>query len=384
MPNTTTLQIDHGARAHAKHSPSSLKHKEVCPGWESENKSSVHTDMGERMHEASELYLAGDMSLFNALPEAEQYFVQQNMDYIEPLLVGADEIIPERRLVSTDPVLGEFAHGTPDLVILYGGDKAHLVDHKFGLRRVDSPEFNLQAYAYIVALFDTYLTLNEVTFHFLAPRITDGFTSFTFNRAEDYERLLTRVKRTIERCEDPASKRNPCWSACAYCANKAGCEALGKAVQEAYEVQSESEQVDRKIAACEIADAIETQTPENAGYLYLVAGVVEDWAAQTKADIVQKALQGEEVSGFEIRYRSGRSSITDTSKAIEVIKNFGVPVDKIVELSTVSLTAVETLTCSDLTGKEKSSRKKEVFSELVKSGALSTSEAAPYLYRATA
>ena len=40
--------------AHAKHGPSSLKYKEICPSWQNREGSNWASDKGDRIHEAME------------------------------------------------------------------------------------------------------------------------------------------------------------------------------------------------------------------------------------------------------------------------------------------------------------------------------------------
>jgi len=371
--------INHQDRLHSKYSPSSLKHREICPGWESENKENDAAAVGTRVHEAMQAYYEGNEAPWKALAEIEQWWLTECIEFNEALLAGHEQVIPERRLFADHHLLKELNHGTPDLIVLYGGDKGHIIDLKTGIRRVDHPKDNLQAFSYVIAFFDTFPERTEVTFTFEAPRLLDGFQSHTFTRAEDYDRLLVRVLRTIERCEAPEKTLNPVWASCVYCAKKADCKALAGALQTIYEKEASPET--RPITGEEISSALAEDSPENLAFLHLVAGVAEAWAEARKNYTLDKAQQGEEVNGFEIRFKNGRTSVTSTADVANALKNYDLPVDRLAESSTVSLQALENLFCNGFEGREKTARKKLLLKELSTAGALKTTEPSPYLYR---
>ena len=290
---STTQELNHADRLHSKYSPSSLKHRELCPGWESENKTNDAADVGTRVHEAMDQYYKGNEAPWKALPEIEQYWLTECIEFNEALIAGHERIIPEERLFSEHPLLKELNHGTPDLVVLYGGDKGHIIDLKTGIRRVDHPRENLQAFSYVIAFFDTYPERSEVTFTFEAPRLIDGFQSHTFTRAEDYDRLLARVLRVIERCEAPEKALNPTWGSCIYCANKANCEALTSALTAIYGHTDSAES--RPITDTEIDAALDEESPDNLAFLHHVAAVVEGWAEARKTYTLNRAQEGAEI-----------------------------------------------------------------------------------------
>src|SRR5690606_26064430 len=181
----------HAERLHAEHSPSSLKFKEICPGFENEPDDERFRDLadeGSRMHEAAE---TGDMS---KLTIEQRHFVQNVLDYVERATLGATKTIKEQRLYHADPLLREKSHGTPDRLDFMSEDFVHLIDYKFGRRPVDHARDNIQGWAYVLAVFDTYPEVQFVHVHFLAPRLADGFTNHVFERT-DYARLFERVKR---------------------------------------------------------------------------------------------------------------------------------------------------------------------------------------------
>jgi hypothetical protein len=96
---------------------------------------------------------------------------------------------------------------------------------------------------------------------------------------------------------------------------------------------------------------------------------------------MELALGGNEVLGFELRFRSGRTSITNLVAVKESLKKFKVPLDALADHATLSLSDLEGIVCKDLEAKERTARKREMMSLLAKGSALKTGEEQPYLYR---
>ena len=121
----------HADRLHAKHSPSSLKHKKLCPKWENESKDTVFTDDGTKCHEAVE---TGDLS---KLTELQHYYANCAIKYVQPLIDAASKVVKEERLWNSSGWMSELTHGSPDLMCWAGESHMDIVDYKFGRLPVD-------------------------------------------------------------------------------------------------------------------------------------------------------------------------------------------------------------------------------------------------------
>lgn len=370
--------VDHGSRAHAKHSPSSLKYKELCPHWANQNSDNRHTEMGERMHEAMEKWLRREPDAGADLPELEQFLLAQCQAYVEPLLAGNTGVKIEELTQMADLYLGPLTAGTPDLQIFYDRDKMHIVDYKFGYRAVDPAATNLQAYAYILACFDMNLHVNHIAFHFLSPRRVEETSVAEFTR-DDYARLMARVATTVERAEDPAQEYKASWAACAYCGNKANCPAHALLLSQTY-ISKDTEQA-APLTPDNLIEAMAADTPDKRARLYLATDVVSGWVDQQRSRIMQQALEGNEVLGYELRFRNGRTSVTNLEAVKKSLKKFKIPLDEFAKHATVSLTDLEGIVCGETKAKERTARKREMMSLLASGSALKTGEEQPYLHR---
>lgn len=366
----------HGDRLHAKHSPSSLKFKELCSGWtDRKDQDTKYADEGELLHEATEGKVSGDDSKFLKLNDRQQYFVQQVVDYVEPLLAGADNVIPEVRIFNTDPYLRDLTHGTPDLLILRG-KACDLIDYKFGMRPVDSAETNRQGMAYALGIWDTYPDIQDIRIHFLSPRIVDGFNHGDFNRGKDYDRVFTVVDTIVRKAEADEKTYTPSWRACAYCGRKAKCEALT-----GFLAKHVLHTGDLELDKDKIPELLKSSTPEALGARLKVAEIAADFAEQTKKAVMHRVIEeGAEAEGYELRFSAGKTAVTDAGAVAKALAH-RISVDQLLPFATVSLKSLEELICKGLGGKEKTELRKVMMAELAKGSALKQGDEQKYLFR---
>ena len=307
---------------HAKHSPSSLRYKEICPGWENRGGTSDAADEGSLMHKAAE---TGDLSRLNPEQRAQ---VQECLDYLTPLEDGADEVHRERRM----DVAG-LTWGTADRVIIRGsGEHAHVIDFKFGRQPVDDADVNLQGFAYAVAVFHEY-PVERVTVHFLCPR-TDTITRHTFVRSEEYDRMVTRIAAVIARAEDPNHELNPDPKVCQYCAHLGTCKAVAnKALM--------IPKGNRWDLPADLNPEAITQ-PEQMSRVLEVVPAIEAWASAIKQAALEMVRHGRDIPGYALRSRSGRRVIKDLLPAWAIInQEFGVSLEEFLPACSVKITDVE-------------------------------------------
>lgn len=364
---------DHSTRTHARFSPSSLEARELCPGWQDSNEESVYAADGERCHEATEAKLKGDDSVQAALRSDLASFVDECYNYAAPRIAGAEEIVYETRVYHSHPLLKENSFGTPDVYAITGA-RCQLIDFKFGRRPVTHAKDNLQGWTYALAIFDTYEKVEEITVHFVVPRLHKGTSSHTFTRREDYDRLLARVLRTVERA-DANRPEDYCasWSACAYCKRKATCPVMALAVERAYELATD------KLTPVRFNEAVSSTKPEDLGFLQNAAKLIEDWAQQEQNRIKELALGGNEVSGYELRFARGRTTVHVVGKVVAA--GIEIPLEKILETATIPLVDLRKLVTSGVPAEQKEEVEKEFMAKLAKGGALKQGEDSVYLYR---
>lgn len=367
-------EIRHEDRLHARFSPSSLENRELCPGWDDAgDEESVYATDGTHCHEACEALLNGDPIPQTNLRSDLNSFVQECYDYIAPRIAGAELIVTEKRLYHRHPTLRELSHGTPDVYAITGNE-AQLFDEKYGRRPVEHASTNLQGWTYVLALFDTHENLQTITMHFVVPRVHNCTSHYTFTRAADYDRMLARILRTVQRAQaNLSADYSPSWSACAYCGKKSTCSALGKSIERAYDLATDA------ISAVRISEAVLSEEPKDLGFLNNAAKVIEDWAKQTQERVKMMALTGHEVTGYELRFAKGRTTVKTVGQVIKA--GIEIPIDKVIEHATIPLVELRKIYTSGVPPVDKEDKEKELMEKLAKGGALKSGEDSAYLYR---
>lgn len=354
----------HAERLHAPRSPSSLESREACSGWESDSKDSIYASDGERCHEAIETKIKGDDTNHNALPRDLYNFVQECFDHVVPRIAGASAVVTEQRLYHSDPLLHDQSFGTPD-VYCVTGDTARIIDFKFGRRPVPPAENNLQGWTYALALFDTIPELQTIHMDFVVPRVHRCTSTWTFNRARDYERLYQRIFRTVTRAMLPDSEKEYTvgWDSCAYCGRKATCEALALAIG-AY-----------------MNEPMNAKNPKALGDQLNMAKLAKDWADQSEAYVLKQALEnGAEVEGFEVRVAGGKTSLKPMT-TIAAILGDKIPIELLSAIATVPLGKLKAAYAEHSVDKTAAESEQELMELLIRGDATKTSEDTPYLYR---
>ena len=78
--------------AHHKLGPSTLKWVELCPGYRSSDETNPMAEEGTMLHEAVE------NESMEGLDDEQMGAVAKCLDYVAPLVTGADEVLKEVRM----------------------------------------------------------------------------------------------------------------------------------------------------------------------------------------------------------------------------------------------------------------------------------------------
>jgi hypothetical protein len=309
---------------HAKHSPSSLKNKEICPHWQNRPGSSAAADEGTRMHEAAE---TGTLDELN--PEQRV----QVQDCIDEVFRRQSEIKNCSRYNELRLDVAGMTFGTAD-VVLVGKSTATLIDYKMGRVPVDPAETNLQGWAYALGVFDAFDVL-AVTVVFLQPRC-DMISEFTFYRDPDYGRMAARVAEVIRKAEDDSSPFNPHPDNCEYCGCKAECPALASKALAVATQYSDELQLPEEMHPSNITE------PKQMALALRLAPVLMDWAQSVRKHALDMVLAGQEIPGYGLRYRAGQRIIKDLPLVWEIIQQeFAVPLHEFLPACSISVSALE-------------------------------------------
>lgn len=307
MKKETTPPAEHAERAHAEHSPSSLKEKAKCPGFRNDNtRDTTAADRGTLGHEAVE---KENLDLIPPDDEFLRKCAGMCLQYLRKLREGICEKITdirERRYVVQD----QFGH--IDHVMLHG-TSAELVDYKFawGKYEADSPQF----WAYGVGIFDAHPEVKSLRVHVLLP-FQGVIDVVEWTREADYERLSAQVAAIVAaaRRNDPASYQTG--EHCAWCNHRAECHKLNEvALTIAKKYQPDELALPPEFDPALISD------PEKIALAKRLAPILKGWAEKVDARALELRLSGVEIPGYELAERSTAFEITDPQAAWEVVKN---------------------------------------------------------------
>jgi hypothetical protein len=219
--------------------------------------------------------------------------------------------------ISTSQI--EEIFGTVDVTIedLVENQHVDIMDYKFGRGRVDPAEINVQGHAYMVGTFDKYPGAKTVTVHFITPRL-DEVTKFTFKR-EDLEWHRLRLSVIVDRATAETLDLNPRTEACKYCRKRVECPALRDQllpIAKKHDGNNFAIDLLKKYSPDLVDD------PEILGKMMEVAPVMESWSTAVKKRALQIAVEtGEEIPGYEVRFRNPTSKIDDAQTAYEVLSD---------------------------------------------------------------
>jgi len=302
--------VSHSDRAHSKISPSKLKQLEICPGFLSDDTGEVHaiTLSGTRCHEALDSGNDADLS------EEERGWVKMCRDYADNVMPEDCERLNEVKLEIMDGIWG-FA----DLIIM-SRSVAALVDYKFGLNAQEDAETNPAAQAYVLGMFQKWNSLQTIHVHYLYPR-REEISKATYTRA-DVARIRLRIQTTVERVRAAATYLdadkpafNPVPDNCQYCGRKATCQALHKMVLPIATRYAERKELEVPAGG----DFSLVKSPEQWSRLLAYAPVLEAMSDSIKRHAIEFREQtGQEIPGYEMRARKGKSKILNAEMAYKV------------------------------------------------------------------
>ena len=199
--------------------------------------------------------------------------------------------------------------------LMIRGDKAHLIDYKFGFNPVDDAEHNAQMWAYTLGVFDKHDYIKEVTVHILQPRLDLIFTH-TFTREGDYERIHKRIKGIIDKCKNHTEADYTPGDQCVYCYKLADCPAVHGATMQivkAYDMAHDAQ-------LPELFQPSQLSTPERRAQAQRIAMVMEAWCSSVRKHNLEFAKEGGEIPGYGLKEIQGRREIKDSQKAWDLVK----------------------------------------------------------------
>jgi len=348
---------------HAKRSPSSLKNREQCPGFEPRKGDSVFSAEGHHLHFRMEMWAAEQRGLplpkwkdkepMPDLTVEQEGLLEKLQGYVSQLLHGFDQdgVHLERKLDLRPLGLPGCDFGTADFIGIRQG-VATLIDYKFGKVEVDDPEENVQFHAYALAIFLTFPQVDCISVVALQPRL-DCVSTATFMRA-DIPALTLRLKVIIERCEAMAvpfaqvmdgvvsiheefvlSQLNPQTSLCEYCAHIGTCPAVA-----AFAL--------KLVPGPKLPEVLNphklTKDENGLGQLFAWAKLCEEKGKSLQKEIGRVAQSGADVAGYHLVNGSTPSTLLDPVGLCQtLIKKHGFTEEQVFSCVQVSMEKVESI-----------------------------------------
>lgn len=319
-----------GPQGHAKHGPSSLKHKEICPHYLNGGGTNPVAEEGTMLHERLQI---GNIE---GLKDEQRHAVEMVAGLFNALSreLGTNVVEMVERRVN----VAEETWGTADIIMMsQDGTRAKIADAKFGWNPVDDAELNLQGWCYSVGVFYEFPHVREVEVVFAQPRC-DEVSRHLFTREHDYHRMLLRIQTTIARAEDPEAPYNAVPENCTWCANKARCPALHTLALKVAPIVD----LEKSFAIPAELDPKLMEDPAMVSRARAIAELMGSWVEAVKERANELAKEGVEIPGWRLIEKSTPREITDPGAALNLAMS-----DYDVKLEDV-LTAVKKVSLPDL------------------------------------
>ena len=205
----------HGARTHHKNSPSKLPYLAACPGFASDDTGDKDAaERGTRLHEHMDgivqawvkdrskplLQHLEDFSRLTALDADERsllvFCIRELAQWVSR---SGAEIMQEIRVEVHRPDGSLVTAGHLDLLIVFNGRTALLIDYKFGWLRVKDAAENEQGLAYALGALEKLPALELVAICFLQPRL--GLKTSAILKRADVLKNIDQISAVVELAE---------------------------------------------------------------------------------------------------------------------------------------------------------------------------------------
>ena len=287
---------------HAKHSPSSLGYKEICPAFRGRSGTNPAAEEGTLMHEALE---KDDYSKLN---EEQAFLCGLCRDYRDGELARLSNPTLYRELKLT--IADGLTFGTADFVAI-AGKSGLLMDWKFGRGAVDHADSNAQGCAYALGVFEMFPELEDLTVHFVQPR-RQFISKHTYTR-KDTERMRLRIHTIIRRANARNREEHP-GIHCCYCSKQATCAKL----------RSLALPLASRYAELSIPEELHPSrivSPEQMAHCLDCAKILKEWIESVSFHAIDMATNGVNIPGYKLVNRAARKTISDALAAYGAVKD---------------------------------------------------------------
>lgn len=310
-----------------KPSASGLERLCLCPGsWQAEascpeEAESAEAAVGTRLHAHLE---NGTLPEEAEEAEAVQWCRTTEKELAAELLAAevAPPAVREKRLWAGDRAFS----GQPDAVYL-AGNRAFVVDYKFGRGEVTEASGNLQLSALSVLVSQAHPQVEDVYAAILQPCVSRATPQVVRYRREDLQAAESYLSRAIAAAMKPDAELRPGAKQCKYCRAQAVCPA---ALREAL--------------SCRAVERWEALPPDARAELWRRAQLARKVADAIERRVKEDLKAGAELPGLELA--PGRSSftVTDAQAAFGVLSaELGITAEEFTACCKVGITPLDKL-----------------------------------------
>ena len=356
---------------HAKHGPSGLKYKhpdkDGCSHWRNDpHADKTAANAGTLQHDWMEEW--GKFVLGLTPKDPGVPLTDEQLTYtafcqkvVEPFLRQAEKAGLEEKVTITNAKGKTVTWGTSD-VVLRTGNRLTLIDYKFGKGHIEPPAENMQAKAYVAGAFQGNPLAETAEFIFIVPR-RDEVLRHTFKRDELLE-LVEEVEMVVAAAENPESPYNPSEETCVFCGEKPKCPAINTAVATVADKYGELELPDEFHSSA-------ITSPDQMSKAMQAANIVERWAKSVRHHAMEMVLNGEEIPGYELKYRQGKRTVRDVQSTWGVLQNKTMlNLEEFLPACSVSISELEKVIKAQAPHGQKKALTEEVFETLQDAGIL--------------
>ncbi len=244
--------------------------------------------------------------------------------------------------------------GTADCLMVMGNE-LHIIDFKYGKGVPVSAEDNPQLKLYALGALEKYkivYPIMHIYLHIVQPRLSN-ISNYTLLRAEleqwGNDVVIPAANKAYMGLGEFAPGEH-----CRFCKAKGCCSARAtknlRAIEDFKPVDYDKKEQHTKLSsvAKSIIDSSEL------GTILSQISDVDSWIKDLKAYALEEILKGNEIKGWKAVEGKSNRVITDTDKAFEVIKDYGVDEALLFERKPLGITELEKLltkkTFNDLIG----------------------------------
>ena len=297
--------LEHAARAHSRHSPSTLENKAKCEGWfNQEGRDTTAADRGSLGH------LMVEKNNFGMAPD--------DPDLTNAALKCRDFLTRFKGLHMTELALPiQDQKGHLDHLYLNEDNSADLVDLKFAKNAY--PADSAQFHAYMVGVWDAFPYIQKITVWVLHPFL-DHVDVEVFYRRRDYDRLNAVIRKIIENATNPNPDNFHIGKQCAWCGRASKCKAWAQlGVEIANRANKDGEKYELPKGGRLDGEDID---PETLAVLWRIAPLIKTVSEGWRALALHKRMEeGIDIPGTFLAEKKGTRSITNALAAYEAVKD---------------------------------------------------------------